>query len=131
MMHKWLEDTTLVKSIVTLIVAGILWFVMWRYACVNGCEKLDSYAPFGSGYNPPSITHMTFASCVLFISFGVFTLLEQIKYMNSIASFICGLGKHTLYIFLYHRLILDYVLLRYMADKSGVPFIHDRGIYFD
>lgn len=130
MKHRWLEEITLIKSAAAFIISGTIWFIVWRYACMNGCAKLDSYAPFGSGYNPPSITHMSFAVCMLFISFGVFTLLEQTKYMNKVSAFICGVGKHTLYIFLYHRLILDYFLLRYMADLRNKNICLARVLFF-
>lgn len=115
MRHGWLENITLVKSSIALILPGILWFAVWRYTCLNGL-KLDSHMPFGNGFNPPGITFMTFGLCMLFMSFGMFTLLEHIKYLKKITLFICGLGRHSLYIFLYHRLILDDFLVPYMAN---------------
>lgn len=115
MRHGWLEETMIIKSIIAFVVPGILWFIVWRYACVNGL-KLDTYVPFGGGYNPPSITFMAFALCMLFMTFGVFTLLEQIEYVKNITLFASGIGRHSLYIFLYHRLILDYFLCKYMLN---------------
>lgn len=115
MRHGWLENTTMIKSVIALILPGILWFIVWRYACTNGL-KLDTYVPFGDGYNPPSITFMTFGFCMLFMTFGFFTLLEQIECLKKISLFICGIGGHSLYIFLYHRLLLDCFLHKYMTS---------------
>lgn len=104
MKHGWLEDTTYIKSITAFVAGGCLWFILWRYTCINDF-KLENYMPFGNTLNPPGITFMTFGVCMLFITFGMFTLLEQIQCMKKIVLFVCGLGCHTLYIFLYHSLI--------------------------
>lgn len=117
MRHGWLENTTIVKSLIAFIVSGVLWLIVWRYICENGL-KLDTYVPFGGGYPPgiPGITTMTFAVCTLFMAFGIFTLLGQIKCMNKVTILICGIGRHSLYIFLYHDLILYSFLLKYMVS---------------
>lgn len=129
MRHGWLEATTLIKSTSAVIVPGVIWFIVWRYTCSNGL-KLDTYLPFGDGYNPPSITFMTFGLCMLFMMFGFFTLLEQIECLKKILLFICGIGRHSLYIFLYHRLLLDYFLLKYMTSLLDVNRWLARIVFF-
>lgn len=131
MRHGWLENTTFVKGIISLSVSGILWFIVWRYTCANGL-KLDAYVPFGSGYFPgiPGITEMTFALCMLFITFGMFTLLEQIKCIKKVILFVCEIGRHSLYIFLYHVLILHYFLLKYMPSLPAKNIWLARVVFF-
>ena len=129
MRHGWLENTTIIKSTIAFILPGILWFIVWRYVCWNGL-KLDSYMPFGTGFNPPGITFMIFGLCMLFITFGMFTLSEQINYMKKAALFVCDLGRHSLYIFLYHRLILDYLLVPYMLGLIFKNIWLARVVYF-
>ena len=127
--HEWLKDTTYYKSIIALLVSGVLWFLVWRYTCVNGLV-LEHYVPFGNGFNPPGITFMLFGFCMLFVAYGMFTLLERTKYISKLTLHLCGLGKHTLYIFLYHRLILDYFLWRYMTDLPNKNIWLARAVFF-
>lgn len=129
MKHGWLERITIAKSMVSLLASGGFLFLLWRYTCAHGLV-LDSYVPFGGGKNPPSITFMTFGLCMLFIAYGMFTLLERIPYTSKVALRICDLGRHSLYIFLYHRLILDYYLWRHMADLPGQNIWLARAVYF-
>ena len=81
--------------------------------------KLDEYVSFGVGYNSPSITFMTFALCMLCMTFGVFTLLEKIKYLKKASLFACKIGQHSLYIFLYDNLFLGCFLGKYMIGLPG------------
>lgn len=127
--HGWLENTTLIKSALALVVPGALWFVVWRYACSNGL-RLDSFVPFGDGFNPPSITFMTLGLCMLFMTFGMFTLLEQMKYIKKAALFVCGIGRHSMYIFLYHRLILDYFLRKYVTNLLDINILLAWIVFF-
>ncbi len=113
--HGWLRKWNIIKSAGMFAFFGSFWFLFWRYTCKNG-YVLDQFVPFGQGNNPPSVTLSIAAICMLFACFGLFTLLEQTKYLFWVSLLAGMAGKHTLYIFLYHRLILDHFLLKYMAD---------------
>lgn len=70
------------------------------------------------GYNPPGITIMIFSGFIIGACKNGCILVERINsvVMNKILYFLNKLGKHTLYIFLYHRLFLDYYLQTYLND---------------
>lgn len=58
--------------------------------------------------NPPGFLLMGVAICILFLCFSGFSLLECSR-LHLIPGVIGRLGRHTLYLFLYHRLFLDTV----------------------
>lgn len=118
MKHNWLEKRKTVKSIVILIISGTIWAMLWKCICTYEL-LLDIYIPLSIDKNPPGLTYMLCAICMLFIIYGLFMLLQQVKFAKKILSVVCELGKHSMYIFLYHRLFLDYFLQRYMRDMPG------------
>ena len=128
MRHGWFEDTSVVKSAVMLVGAGSVWFILWRLVCRNGLF-LEAYAPFGNGYNPPGITFMEFGICMLFITFGLFTLLGRITHAMRVIRFIAWCGSHSMYIFLYHKLFLDYFLAKYMGHLPETNILIARVVY--
>lgn len=82
---------------------SILW---WRFM-LNDRYNIDSYLPFGPGYNPPSITLSAHALLILAFCYFLDGALKPLKNNNLILQGykkISLLGKHTLYIFLYHVL---------------------------
>lgn len=105
--HKWLENEKNVKAIVVIIISGIIWVMLWRCTCTYGL-LLDNYIPLSIDRNPPGITYMLCAICMLFMIYGLFALLQQMKYIKRIMLIVCGVGKHSMHIFLYHRLFLDF-----------------------
>jgi len=105
MKHKIFEKITFLKSLLCFIVGGISWFVWWKFNCNTG-RIVDTYVLFGEGVNPPSIYLMLSAFFVLITCYGFFTILEKINVFSKLVDFMFWLGKHTLYIFLYHELIL-------------------------
>ena len=107
--HDIFQNITLKKSLIMSVVGFALWFVWWQFACYDKLS-LDSKLPFGEGFNPPSVTFGIMALTMLVFTCGVFSLFEYSKHLNWITIFVSWIGKHTLYIFLYHRFFLDYVL---------------------
>ena len=97
--------------------------LLWWYFVANDQCQLDTYFPFGVGVNPPGVSLMINAT---FVSLTVF-LLEEIlrrskgKIANKIFHSIAYFGQHTLYIFLYHRLFLDYI----------IPHLENKGLRVD
>ncbi|MDE7354567.1 MAG: acyltransferase [Acetatifactor sp.] len=127
--HNWLKEISLAKSGIMVIVFGTIWFWLWRFVCRNGLI-LEKYVTFGDGFNPPGITFTIFAFCMLFMTFGTFTLLEQIKCLSWISLLTGWLGKHTLYVFLYHKLILDFFLLKFISDLPDINIWLARFVFF-
>ncbi len=85
--------------------------------------KLGAGLPFGKGFNPPSISILILAVIVLCFAFGIFTLLERYKYTAVISNMVAWIGKHTLYIFLYHMLLLIFVLERHTFENINIKRI--------
>lgn len=81
----------------------------WRFECFNHFA-IDSKLPFGSGFNPPSISSITMALLVYMTLFFFTKIFEKHKNTIHIINIMSFLGKNTLYIFLYHRFILDFIL---------------------
>lgn len=80
-----LENVTLKKAAILSAAGLVLWYVWWRFACVDHFA-LDSRLPFGGGFNPPSITETVMAVAVLCLSCGVFSLFEYCRYLRWITS---------------------------------------------
>ena len=127
--HGWLREGSIEKSVGMLAFFGTAWFLCWRYTCKNG-YVLDRYVPFGPGSNPPSATLSISAVFMLFAMFGLFTILGQSRYLSWVSLLADKAGRHTLYIFLYHRLILDCFLLEYMLDLPQKNRWIARVVYF-
>ncbi len=108
---------------VNSIVAGILsaiscgCAIAWFCFISHDFFKIDLKIPFGAGLNPPSISLGLYAVLVaatlyfLELSLKRFSNSLPLKIMDKIAF----IGKHTLYIFLYHRFFLDIVFPRVSA----------------
>lgn len=113
--HECLKNSSLTKNITVLCICGFIYFFYWRFVCENGLI-IDSYLPFGTGGNPPGISFSIFALCMLGISFGLVSILERNKYTKIIVDIFSKMGRYTLYIFLYHLLILNSILEVYFKS---------------
>ena len=113
---------------VNSIIAGILsaiscgCAIAWFCFISRDSFNIDSKIPFGGGLNPPSISLGLYA--VLVASTLYFLELFLKRFPNSlplkIIDKIAFIGKHTLYIFLYHRFFLDIVFPRVSAMTGMV-----------
>jgi len=96
------------------ILTGIssMLLIRWYLFVYTDNFHIDSCLSFGLGKNPPSVTLAVMAILVLLFSYGVFSLwsLSNNKFVLRLENWISMIGKNSLYIFLYHRLILDYYL---------------------
>lgn len=115
--HDIFRNLTLKKCAAFTVIGSILYFILWSFTCYDHFA-LDAKLPFGTGFNPPGITLGSMGVVMLFLSCGVFSLFQFTKYLNWITSFCSWIGKHTLYIFLYHRLFLDYILPRFLETEN-------------
>lgn len=127
--HHWLDRTTVGKSVMILVIFGTLWFLVWRFVCRNGLV-LEKYTPFGAGFNPPGMTFCIFGCCAMLTSYGLFTLLEQSRHLSWICMWTEWAGRHTMYIFLYHRLLLDVYLQRYFSNLPAAHIWIARFFFF-
>ncbi len=106
------------KSQILCLIFTIVTLLWWKFLTGNQLS-IDSGLPFGSGYNPPSISFGVYGILMMVLIY----LLELSVKGSSIISLcyivVSVLGRHTLYIFLYHRLFLD-VVFPYFSIKGIV-----------
>lgn len=115
--HDILNDMSFKRMAILSVIGGILWISWWRFECVNKLT-FDSQLPFGAGFNPPSISFGTFGLITLLLSCGIFSLFENFKYTKWISNCFSWIGKHSLYIFLYHRFFLDFVICKIVVTNN-------------
>lgn len=105
---------SLVNKINSLVLASLFTIgavVIWHMMCTQGL-LFDVSGVFGVGFNPPGFCFMSYA---LFIMFSIFLwdrFFTQIGFnkLDWLFNVLAYVGTNTLYIFLYHRLFLDYYL---------------------
>lgn len=124
-LERFIKRNAKIAGILLFAGAVILW---WRFEVRDGFA-LDRKIPFGGGFNPPSVSSITM---VLLVAGFVYCLGEIVaerknRFVQTAAAIWNWLGKHTLYIFLYHRFFLDYVLPHFAAGCSKWP---KRFVYF-
>lgn len=63
--------------------------------------------------NPPSVNFMVYAIVVLFACYSVFSLLDetQFGFVKKNIEIFCFFGKNTIYIWLYHYLLVRNVIV--------------------
>ena len=115
--HDIFRNLTLKKSVIITVSSLVLCIFWWSFAFYHRLA-LDAKLPFGNGVNPPSLTLGLMAVIMLFLSYGMFSLFQFTKYLNWITSFCSWIGKHTLYIFLFHRFFLDHIIHRFLATEN-------------
>ena len=101
----------------------ILWLGVLRHcwACetVEEFLHLDAEFPFGAEINPPGVTLMCYAGIVLLWCFSMGFICEvDNSFTGKIIGLLKRIGENSLYIFLYHRLILDYFLYPYIVIEN-------------
>ncbi|MCM1263985.1 MAG: acyltransferase [Butyrivibrio sp.] len=127
----WYDKINLTSRIlngICIIIFGGLVFLTGRFIYVD-CFNLDTKFPFGPGTNPPGISLMIYSLAIMFLIFYIVKFMEQFpfKFVNGVISIFDYIGRHTLYIFLYHMYFLDYYLTK--ADFGSNKVI-SAVIYF-
>lgn len=94
-----------------MIFLCLLWIKRYEFLLDNWLHN-----PFGDGINPSGITLIIYSVCIVGFLYLFFTLIQRCSnpLVVIIYDFFSGIGKHSLYIFLYHRLILDRLLVPYI-----------------
>ena len=116
---EWLCDKKQINIILSLMFLTMT--CVWGIFLSRNQLAIESKFFFGAGFNPPGISLMIYAllmGITVFISTE--TLNEKAKMILKPVGF---LGKNTLYIFLFHRVVLDYIIQEYnlagLRDCSG------------
>ena len=117
--------------VILFILSTTLTALWWYFISVDNCQ-IDTYIPYGGGFNPPSLSFGLYAvlmACTIY-------LLEKVLNFNTqftkVFRTISVLGKHTLYMFLYHRMFLDIVFPQFFA-RTGIVISNIwvmRTVYF-
>ena len=119
--HKAVFEKIVHRRLWLLIGAALsfgLAFLIWIIMSKRGLIFDNAWLSL-AGINPPGITLILYTLCVLGFIYCITKLME--KYTNIIVVKILDcldfLGSHTLYIFLYHRLFLDYLLKGHLTGS--------------
>ena len=117
--YNEIHFNTIIAAVLAVLACGatIGW---WQFIANDTCH-IDSLIPYGDGYNPPSISFGIYSLLVALTLYFVEMLL--LHFPNSIPmkimSSIAVLGKHTLYIFLYHSFFIQVIFPNFFA-KTGI-----------
>lgn len=103
-----------------VFILGICATVCWWLFISRDQLGIDQRVPFGNGFNPPSVSFMVYALLLALVLFSTeLTLRGSNPSVARVKKALGFLGRHTLYIFMYHRLFLDFVMEPFMA-ASGI-----------
>lgn len=108
----------IIPSIIVFIVSLCMTIWWTKYIGINRVS-IDGLVPFGDGMNPPSISISTYAILIIILLFSFDQIRINIKCnaLDFVVSKLAFLGKHTLYIFLYHMLFFCVILIKIGANK--------------
>ncbi len=111
--HEWFNERNRNVYIAVSIVSCLGIFLWWRFECRDH-YGLDRRLHLGDGVNPPGVSTIIMAMLVLTLCFCVTNLLEKRKITEKLTNILSKIGRHTFYIFLYHRIVLDNLLVPYV-----------------
>lgn len=114
MLKMYSEKLRKLSSLLGSVIFGIMLALWYRFEFTDRFA-LDQKLGFGNGINPPGISGIVLACLIALTVFYLTNLLEKTENnLVNIGFKVCSvLGRSTLYIFLYHRLFMDYWLSRY------------------
>jgi len=85
----------------------------------NGSLPFDQWLMpyYGNGFNPPSVRFIVFSIITLFVLYSLFSLLEENTWeiIQQVVDLFSFIGKHTLYVFMYHLFVKDMILKYFSA----------------
>ncbi len=95
----------------------------WAYAYVFGILPFDRALAqvFGEGMNPPSANLIVYASLIFILLYCVFSLAEDAKsrVIGTVVTFFAFIGRHTLYIFMFHFPVQDFMFLLFPMWRNN------------
>ncbi len=117
----------------SLVALGISLFmtITWWFFITKDKFHVDSLLPFGDGIQPPSISLVIYAilmGCTIFFLEKVLSIIG----LKQPLALMAYLGRHTLYIFLYHRAFIDFFFPSFFA-RTGIAISNIwllRALYF-
>lgn len=96
------------RTVVLISCVGVVMVILWnRFICIDQFQ-LDSKLPFGAGINPPGLSLSLYAILLALTIWALEGVVGESRLFNTLAL----LGRHTLYVFLYHVFFLDYILVK-------------------
>jgi len=113
--YNWLDAAKNSRVYASIVVFSIAW-IIWIKQHFHEMASLEAFLKGGNLANPPSIVLMVSAGLLLPVLFGVFAIWakSKIRPVSLCLNGVLYIGRHSLYIFLYHRLVLDYILVPYV-----------------
>lgn len=116
---------TMKKALAGLTASMLVLIVCVLFIAKNKLE-IETMLPFGKGINPPGLSLMIYALFVFILFYFIGMVLEHCPNMAyNIYLVIAKLGRHTLYIFMYHRMFIDFIF----PAVASVTDILDRNAY--
>lgn len=103
--QAWLNNYSVC---VGFILSSTIAILSWRLLCVKGFI-FDRFGIFGEGINPPGLHLLLYSVSIMMSIFFGEKLFSSFFVTDCIIKELTHIGRHTLYIFLYHRLFLDYL----------------------
>lgn len=104
--------------VVYWIICSALTIMWWNFISIDNLQ-IDLYLPYGDGFNPPSISlglYAIFMACTIYLLGKV---LNESAPFKKVFESVSVLGRHTLYIFLYHCMFLDFTFPHFFA-RTGI-----------
>ena len=116
--HYKKNSVNKIVLVIVFIISTTLTVLWWNFISVDKCQ-IDAHIPYGRGFNPPSLSFGLYAilmACTIYLLERVLSFSTQ---LTKVFGTVSVLGKHTLYIFLYHRMFLDVVFPRFF-ERTGI-----------
>ena len=93
----------------------IMLTVLCAYFIAGDKLHFDRFFPFGEGKNPPGVSLMVYSIFITVAVYFIWRLILNYKLVSRVFSAVSKIGKHTLYIFLYHSLIRDLIIYSHVV----------------
>ncbi|MBR1853304.1 MAG: acyltransferase [Lachnospiraceae bacterium] len=104
---------------------GTVGTILWGIFLMVKPLYLDAFLPFGAGFNPPSISfliHTILMMTMLFFMEGTIQIIAW-KPLEIVYDRVSRLGKHTLFVFMYHMFITDHIIGWFVSQGIVINFM--------
>ena len=108
--HGWFKERSARVYIIAAAASCLGTVCWWRFECRDR-YALDARLHLGEGVNPPGLSTLVMAILILVLCWSLTNLLLSYAKTEKFIKGLSKAGRHTYYIFLYHRLILDALLV--------------------
>ncbi len=113
------------QHFIVLFITSAILLVIWMCFISLNQYNFDKLFPFGNGLNPPGVTLCIYSFLILLTISSLGNLLSFYpnSFLNKGFRAFSSVGKHTLYMYLYHWLILRNIFPK-LSEKYGYFFIN-------